>query len=393
MVNTIGIVSLSSGVLGEDFIKHELDIGIDRLENMGVKVKFMPNSRKGMSYLSQHPEKRAEDLVQAYKDDDIDMILCAIGGDDTYRTLTYLLKGNVLDNIDKNKMFLGYSDSTINHFMLNKLGINTFYGQAFLSDVCELDKEMLDYTEYYFRYLIENNTIDKIKPSKKWFESREDFGKDQIGVALKSHPNNGFELLQGPEHFQGEILGGCLDSIYDIFDDSRHSDMPAICERYNLFPSLNEWKNKILLLETSEEMMSPYKYRDAIKKLKEYGIFSVISGVLVGKPFNNVNKKEYEDILVEEIDNSDLPIMSNINVGHCLPRCIIPFGKKAKVDYNERIKVKTKIHNMILVYFKKLEFINVLINYDFQKSMALQDMPHWKSHIISLDNHTSLFYF
>ncbi len=27
MVSTIGIVSLSSGIIGEDFVKHEVDLG------------------------------------------------------------------------------------------------------------------------------------------------------------------------------------------------------------------------------------------------------------------------------------------------------------------------------------------------------------------------------
>lgn len=34
MVNKIGIVSLSSGILGESFIKHELEKGKERLNNL-----------------------------------------------------------------------------------------------------------------------------------------------------------------------------------------------------------------------------------------------------------------------------------------------------------------------------------------------------------------------
>ena len=30
-VKKIGIVSLSSGIMGENFVKHELDIGLERL--------------------------------------------------------------------------------------------------------------------------------------------------------------------------------------------------------------------------------------------------------------------------------------------------------------------------------------------------------------------------
>ena len=78
-VKKIGIVSLSSGVLGEDFVKHEIQIGLSRLDDYGVEVKFLPNALKGMEYIKEHPEKRAEDLIAAFKDDSIDMILCAIG--------------------------------------------------------------------------------------------------------------------------------------------------------------------------------------------------------------------------------------------------------------------------------------------------------------------------
>ncbi len=39
-VKKIGIVSLSSGVLGEDFVAHEVKIGIERLKNMELKLNF-----------------------------------------------------------------------------------------------------------------------------------------------------------------------------------------------------------------------------------------------------------------------------------------------------------------------------------------------------------------
>ena len=54
-MKTIGIVSLSSGTIGEDFVKHEVEIGTRRLKEMGLNVKFMPNSLKGIKYLKEHP--------------------------------------------------------------------------------------------------------------------------------------------------------------------------------------------------------------------------------------------------------------------------------------------------------------------------------------------------
>lgn len=337
MVKKIAIVSLSGGVIGENFVKHEVDIGVNRLNNLGINVTFMPNALKGLEYVKNHPKERAEDLLQAFKDPEIDMILCAIGGDDTYRLLPYLFENNELANAVNDKIFLGFSDSTINHFMLNKLGIKTFYGQSFLADICEIGKDMLSYSRKYFEELINTGTIKEVRPSEEWYEGRTDFSPEQINTPLISHKNNGFELLQGEPVFTGKILGGCLDSIYDIFNGDRYSDMPLLCDKYELFPKAEEWRNKILLLETSEEKMSPEKYRKALLLLKETGIFDNISGVLVGKPMNEIYAQEYKALLTEIIGNSTLPIVFNVNIGHAQPRCIIPFGVDAVVDAKKQV--------------------------------------------------------
>ena len=159
MLKTVEIVSLSSGIIGEE-----------RLKSMGLQVKCSKNALKGIGYLNDHPEARAADLLEAYADPDVDMILCAIGGDDTYRLLPYLFENDELKKAVNDKVFLGFSDTTINHLMLHKLGIKTFYGQSFLSDVCELDSEMLPYTRKYFEELILTGKIKEIRPSDVWYE-------------------------------------------------------------------------------------------------------------------------------------------------------------------------------------------------------------------------------
>lgn len=337
MIKNIAIVSLSAGTIGEDFVKHELEIGIKRLEGFGLRVCFMPNALKGIDYVKAHPEMRAADLLHAFRDPDIGMILCAIGGDDTYRLLPYLFENDELAQAVSDKIFLGFSDTTINHFMLHKLGLKTFYGQSFLADVCELERDMLPYTKTYFEELIRTGTIKEVRPSEVWYESRTDFGKDQIGTALKCHPDHGFELLQGSPVFTGEILGGCIDSIYDMFHGDCHADMPSLCAKYGLFPSGEDWEGRILLLESSEEKMPPEKYRQAVMDLKENGVFDAVSGVLIGKPIDKIYEEEYKQVLIREIADPYLPVVCNLNIGHALPRCILPFGVKAAVNANEQV--------------------------------------------------------
>lgn len=336
-VKKIGILSLSSGILGEEFVKHELEIRVSRLQEYGIEVQFLDHALKGMEFIKENPQKRAEDLLTAFKDDSIDMILCAIGGEDTYRLLPYLFGNDELKKAVRQKIFLGFSDTTMNHFMLHKVGIKTFYGQAFLPDVCELSKEMLPYSKDYFEELISTGRIQKIYPSDVWYKGREDFSEKAIGISMESYTNSGFELINGNAVFEGEILGGCLETIFDMFDNSRFEDTVRLCEKYELFPKLEEWRNKILLLETSEEMSSPDLYRKMIRKLQNFGIFEVIAGLLIGKPLNEIYVKEYKTILLEEITNKQLPIVCNVNVGHATPRCIIPFGVHARVDVNRQI--------------------------------------------------------
>lgn len=336
MIKTVGVVSLSAGTLGEDFVRHELELGVRRLKDYGVRVKFLPHALKGIDYVKAHPEQRAADLLEAFRDPEIDLILCAIGGDDTYRLLPYLFGENQLAKAACEKPFLGFSDSTVNHFMLHKVGLPTFYGQAFLSDVCEMDREMLPYTRRYFEELLRTGAIRQVEPSDVWYEGRTDYSPACLGTPLPAHPAEGWKLLQGPPAFSGKILGGCLDTLYDFFDGERYADMPALCRKYGLFPDAADWQGRILLLETSEEQMSPEKFSRALGFLKEAGVFKAVSGVLFGRPMDNVYREEYHRRLAAAVDDPALPILADVSVGHALPRCILPFGVNARVDAQAR---------------------------------------------------------
>ena len=116
-----------------------------------------------------------------------------------------------------------------------------------------------------------------------------------------SFPIQGFELLKGNAQFSGQILGGCLESMYDCFDSSLYADSVQLTQKYKLFPTLEDWSGKILLLETSGELPSVELYGKMIQALKQYGIFDVVSGVLVGKPQNEIHYEEYKAVLLEEL--------------------------------------------------------------------------------------------
>ncbi len=333
----VAIVSLSSGVLGEPFVSHEVILGEKRLKEFGFNFEYMPNAKKGREYIKAHPEARAADLKQAFQDDSIKAVICAIGGDDTYRTIPYLLEDpEFIDSVQKNpKIFLGYSDTTNNHLMFYKLGLQTYYGQAYLTDLAELANDMLPYSKEWFSELLNPVAAKEIKPSSVWYEERQDFGPDQVGVDRISHnESRGFEVLRGSGVVEGELLGGCIECLHDILVGERYPDKKDMMEKYGIFPSADKWVGKILFAETSEEKPTPDKLRIMLMALENAGVFSGIAAIIVGKPQDEVFYEEYKHVWLEMTEKWKIPIMYNINIGHGAPHCILPYGGLIKADFD-----------------------------------------------------------
>jgi len=337
----VAIVSLSSGILGESFIKHELELGVKRLKELGLVPIFMDNSLKGIDFIANNPEKRADDLKQAFADENIKMVLCAIGGTDTILTLPYLLNDeNFKNNVKNNpKIFMGFSDSTVNHLMLHKLGLDTFYGPAFITDFAEFEEEMLPYTKNAVDYLFNPTNNYEIKSSPIWYEDRKDFSPAAVGTNRVYHKETkGYELLQGKGKISGKLLGGCLDVLSDLCSNNSNESDEKILKRqqinkeFNIFPSNEDWKGKIMFIETSEEKMTPEKYRNNIQNLIKLKVFDQIVGLIVGKPIDEVYYEEYKSILKEELSDYNFPILFNLNFGHSYPRMVLPYGATAEID-------------------------------------------------------------
>lgn len=192
----VAIVSLSSGLAGEEMFRHRYELGKKRLEQLGFNVVTMKNALKGIEYLYNHPEKRAEDFMEAILDKDIKGIICNIGGDDTIRLLPYIDFKTIANNP---KIFMGYSDTTINHFMMQKAGVVSYYGPAVMTDFAE-NNSMHTYTlKYINEVLLENREDIVIKSSDKWTSEYLDWAiEENDNIPRKMNEEKyGYEVLQG----------------------------------------------------------------------------------------------------------------------------------------------------------------------------------------------------
>ena len=192
----VAIVSLSSGLAGEEMFRHRYELGKKRLEQLGFNVVTMKNALKGIEYLYNHPEKRAEDFMEAILDKDIKGIICNIGGDDTIRLLPYIDFKVIANNP---KVFMGYSDTTINHFMMQKAGVVSYYGPAVMTDFAE-NNNMHTYTlKYINEVLLENREDIVIKSSDKWTSEYLDWAiEENDNISRKMNEEKyGYEVVQG----------------------------------------------------------------------------------------------------------------------------------------------------------------------------------------------------
>ena len=321
----VAIVSLSNGLLGEKEFLHKYELGKKRLEEkFGLEVITMENTLKGIEYIYNHPEKRAEDLMNAFKDKSIKAIICSIGGDDTIRLLPYIDYEVIKNNP---KVFMGFSDTTANHLMMQKAGIVSYYGPCLMCDFANY-VEMYDYTENAVReLLIEAKENYEIRKCDYWTNEHIEWCEENINKQkTRLKDEKGYEVIQGQGKVRGKLLGGCLDA-FPIYNGTE------------VWPTLENWKDKILFFETSEDMPEPQYVTWYLRNLGAQGIFNVAKGIIVGKPQSEKYYEEYKEVyrkVLKEFGREDMPVLYNVNFGHSEPIGIIPYGIECELDMDNK---------------------------------------------------------
>lgn len=321
----IAIVSLSWGGLGDESLIHKYHIAKERLEeDFGLEVVAMPHALAGSAFVYEHPELRAKDLMDAFLDTTIKGIFSAIGGDDSVRILPYVDYEVIKSHP---KIFMGYSDTTISHFIMNKAGVVSYYGPSIMAEFGEYGK-MFDYTrDAVQNILFEDSKNYPVVSSDVWSNEFLPWKEENIKKRRKTLPEtHHYEVLSGSGIIKGLLLGGCVD----VF--------PMIVGT-QIWPSAEQWKGKILLLETSEEKPSPDYLKYSLRNLGAQGILQNIKGILVGKPQEEQFYEEYKQIylkVLHEFRCEDLPVLYNVNIGHAVPIGVLPLGIEYEIDLDQK---------------------------------------------------------
>ena len=319
--DTVAAVSLSWGGAGDKEMRWRYELGKRRIEEeFGLRVVEMEHTLAGSAVLRAHPEYRAEDFNQAFRDPSIRGVFSCIGGDDSIRMLPYIDFEAIANNP---KLFLGYSDSTIAHFCCWRAGVGSVYGPSILAEFAE-NVEMFDYTRHWLKKtLFDPSPLGEISASDEWTGEYLEWSPENQNTKKTMQRNMGYELLQGEGRSRGQLIGGCLE----VFDMLRGTP---------LWPKLNEFDDTILFLETSELQPSPDQLGLWLRSYASAGVLAQVAGILWGKPCQEVHDAAYRqiirEVLTEEFDFYDLPVLYNASFGHNEPMCCLPYGAMAEID-------------------------------------------------------------
>lgn len=323
--DTVATISLSWGGAGE--LPNRYKIGKKQLqETFNVKVVETKNALRSADFISRNPKARADDLMEAFSDKSIKAIISNVGGEDSIRILPYI-DLNVIKN--NPKIFLGFSDSTITHFACYKAGLTSFYGTSLMVGFAEnggMHKYQIDDIK---RNLFSAKPLGEIKPNLNgWTSDYLDWGNSLLqNTSRKLNNSKGCNFIQGRGKVQGRLIGGCVE----VLEFLKGTDYWLIS---------NDWENKILFLEISEEMMQPNLLKRVLRNYALQGVFDKINGLIFGRPYHNKFVVEYNDILLEVIRDEQghdkLPIITEMDFGHTCPTFTIPYGVVAEIDCEQK---------------------------------------------------------
>ncbi len=317
--DTVAAVSLSWGGAGDPEILWRYEVGKKCLrEVFGLHVVEMENTLKGTDYLYSHPEKRAEDLLSAFRDPAVRGIFSCIGGDDSVRLLPYLDESVIRSNP---KVFLGYSDTTVIHLACLHAGLRTYYGPSILAEFAE-NFGVFPYTaQAVSDVLFSGEPQGEIAIPNEWTSERIPWLFENREIRKTMRPNDPPVVLQGKGTVRGRLIGGCIESIEMVKATS--------------IWDAEDFTDAIVFFETSEEMPIPQSVLYWLRNYGAQGILQKIRGIVWGRPYDDRYRSEYVSVIYKalaEFDLPTLPVLYGLPFGHTEPMTTIPYGAMAELD-------------------------------------------------------------
>ena len=316
----IATISPCNGWAGDPAVRWKYDLGVFRLQELGLRVIAAPNSMKGTEYLSRNPGSRAEDILWAFENKEVKAIIANIGGNDSIKVIPYIEPRVISENP---KIFIGYSDVMNLHFLCYHSGLSSFYGDNLLTTIAdqtgwhEYDKK------YFVKTLFDPSPIGTIEPSLEWTFEHSDVCDPN--KKRQYYPNDGYHIIQGSGCVSGRLIGG-------------HTGMMNL-EGSSIKLKDEDYDGALLFVEDIPEFFGEENVRAFFEYLGQKGILQRINGIVIGKASDNKPFSKRAEIIrhiVSDKYSCKIPILYGLNFGHLSPTCVLPYGALAEIDCDNK---------------------------------------------------------
>lgn len=249
--------------------REEIEPVAEAIQSWGLKVETGPNLLGCCNQYSGTDAERAADLQWALNHPGAKAILVARGG---YGTLRIIDMVDFSVFVQHPKWLVGYSDVTILHSHLNRLGICSIHGTM---------------------------PVNFMKDETSALSVRDLLWGKPVSYPIPPHP------LNRPGKATGEFAGGNLSILYGL--SGSVSEM--------------RYEGKVLFIEDLDEYL--YHIDRMMMQLKRSGKLAGLSGLVVGGmtdmkdnliPFG----MQAEEIIAEAVSAYNYPVCFNFPAGHTL---------------------------------------------------------------------------
>lgn len=285
-------------------------IANERFKQMGLEIAFAPNTNDENfdEFGSSSIEKRAADIMYAFKDKSVKAIFTVIGGFNSNQIISHL----DYDVIKANpKIICGFSDITA---LLNaihaKTSLQVYYGPHYSSIGM---KKGCEYTLEYMQKILFADEKIEVEASKQWSDDLWFLDQENREFAA----NDGHWLIH-EGNAEGRIEGGNLCT-------------------YNLLLG-TDFRQKFLqdtiLFIEDDETSNIFNFDRNLQALCYQEDFKNVKALVIGR-FQK--KSKIDRPLLEKVINSkpelkNIPVLANVDFGHSQPILTIPLGGFAKIN-------------------------------------------------------------
>jgi muramoyltetrapeptide carboxypeptidase len=296
--STVGIVATSSAVTGD-----ELNRLTGYFHDRGYQVRTWPSATMATGYLAGPAEQRAADLMAAFADPDVSLIVPATGGKGAAQLLPLLDYDTIAAHPT---VFTGMSDpSIIGNALLARAGLTSLHGPSGYD---------------FFQRPVNTDTDTAF-----WHA----VSGELQGTEVKGDQ---WRNVRGTGRVNGPVVGGHLGTVRALIGT----------------PYLPPLEGAVLILE---EVFVPWVAVDqALTHLRLAGAFNHISALLVGVPIDcdraDAPDATWDDMIVRCV-GGDCPIITNVEFGHTARKIPLPLGGRISIDLDAAAPVLRYHDNLV----------------------------------------------